>query len=490
MAQLHFDASSLIHHPYNRMTGVERVSYELGERLVALGAKLVWFDPKVSAFRSFTPALQALFAELEKIDLDTLLSAPPYRLGRYAFSRRAAMLAATLYPQMPRLLGIHWHTERFALSRFVAAFDGMSHEERYKFARKLGLLTETSLQRKLAIQLKKLQWQEAIGTPITFVSGDVYLSTNVSSSDKLRQHLRRAIKRCGLKYVHMFHDLIPLRHPEFITGSHHASEFRRFAHDVIGMASVLTANSRFVARDVERYCAESGLPIHSVIPVQLPSGVLPATATLTSRLEELTRVSGAFALMVGTFQPRKNQKWLFNLWQDVTKKMGERAPSLVFAGQLGWAYEDTLKEMQRDAALWGRKIFFLEAPSDEELAWLYENCKFTLAPSLYEGWGLPIGEALAYGKYCLASDNTAVPEAGGGLAFTAPLDERDRWLAEIEKISLDPAYLRSQTETISRAASSRRTWDDVAREMLHICTSSTAIEARGYLSVDAMRIGG
>lgn len=472
------------------MTGVERVAYELGKRLVARGARLVWFDPKVSAFRLFTPALQELFSELEEIDVDALIGAPSLKRGSYAISRQAATWAASFYPHMPRILGIHWHTERFALGRFVAAFDGMSPEERYEFARKLGLLTETSLQRKLAIRLKRRQWEEAIGLPIRFFPNDVYLSTNVSSSNGLRRYVRRAMRSRGLRYVHMFHDLLPLRHPEFVTGSHHVAEFRRFAHEVINMASVLTANSKFVARDIEQYCIEAGLPKHQVIPVQLPAGVLAATATLTKRLEDLVAASGPFALMVGTFQPRKNQGWLLGLWKELTSRIGERAPSLVFAGQLGWAYKDVLKEMQQDRSLWGRKIFFIEAPSDEELAWLYQSCEFTLAPSLYEGWGLPIGEALAYGKYCLASDNTAIPEASGGLAFTAPLDERDRWLAEIERISSDPAYLRSQTELISRAASSRRTWDDVAREMLKICTTAMANQAKGYLGSNAVRFGG
>jgi hypothetical protein len=71
-------------------------------------------------------------------------------------------------------------------------------------------------------------------------------------------------------------------------------------------------------------------------------------------------------------------------------------------------------------------LFFYNV-GDEELAWLYENCLFTVFPSEAEGWGLPISEALDRGKYCLASDNTSLKEAGEGLVFHASLQDRQAW---------------------------------------------------------------
>jgi glycosyltransferase involved in cell wall biosynthesis len=58
----------------------------------------------------------------------------------------------------------------------------------------------------------------------------------------------------------------------------------------------------------------------------------------------------------------------------------------------------------------------IENPTDAEVSALYQGCLFTLFPSFYEGWGLPVTESLAFGRPCLISDRTSLPEAGGNLA--------------------------------------------------------------------------
>jgi glycosyltransferase involved in cell wall biosynthesis len=62
------------------------------------------------------------------------------------------------------------------------------------------------------------------------------------------------------------------------------------------------------------------------------------------------------------------------------------------------------------------KLVVIEGPTDAELAALYRGCLFTLFPSLYEGWGLPVTESFAFGKPCIISNRTSLLEAGGALA--------------------------------------------------------------------------
>src|SRR5262249_5576839 len=97
--------------------------------------------------------------------------------------------------------------------------------------------------------------------------------------------------------------------------------------------------------------------------------------------------------------------------------------TLVVAGQRGWLSDETLARLLltpelRDA------VRFVEGPTDAELAWLYRNCAFTVYPARYEGWGLPVSESLDFGKLCLSSDTSSLPEAGHGL--TDLLDPVDR----------------------------------------------------------------
>src|SRR6185437_13860829 len=70
----------------------------------------------------------------------------------------------------------------------------------------------------------------------------------------------------------------------------------------------------------------------------------------------------------------------------------------------------------RNCDFLGGKIVLVEDPSDAELERLYQGCLFTLFPSFHEGWGLPVTESLTFGKPCVISNATSLPEAGGTLA--------------------------------------------------------------------------
>ena len=113
---------------------------------------------------------------------------------------------------------------------------------------------------------------------------------------------------------------------------------------------------------------------------------------------------------------------------------------------------------------------------DDELAWLYRNCAFTMYPSFYEGWGLPVSESLAYGKYCLASDTSSLPEAGAGLAgHLDPLDFvawRDAVLALIRSPELLEAH-----ETKIRDTYRPTTWAQSASRLREVLGNLSAAPA-------------
>ena len=91
-----------------------------------------------------------------------------------------------------------------------------------------------------------------------------------------------------------------------------------------------------------------------------------------------------------------------------------RLPPLLLAGRPGWNTGDLLDQLQRDPLVRGR-ILLLEDVSDRELLWLYRHCLFTLYPSHYEGWGLPVAESLAHGKPCICSNASSLSEIAPGL---------------------------------------------------------------------------
>jgi glycosyltransferase involved in cell wall biosynthesis len=113
----------------------------------------------------------------------------------------------------------------------------------------------------------------------------------------------------------------------------------------------------------------------------------------------------------------------------------------------------------------GGKIEHRPGLSDEELAEAYRGCLFTIFPSLCEGWGLPIAESLAHGKFCVASIRTSIPEVGGDLIdYFDPSDDDDA-PAKIERLLFEPGYLAAR-EARLRAKYRPRTWADCARSLM------------------------
>ncbi|HBS04350.1 MAG TPA: glycosyl transferase [Leptospiraceae bacterium] len=153
-----------------------------------------------------------------------------------------------------------------------------------------------------------------------------------------------------------------------------------------------------------------------------------------------------FLLMVGTIEPRKNQKVVVDGYRHARARYqaslksrsdtGRKGlPPLLIVGRKGWKNEE-FYALLKSGALEKEGIYFLEGASEAELAWCYKNSGYLLFPSKHEGFGLPILEAFAYGKNCLLSDIEVFREIGQGCRFAAPTDFRE-WARQILEIA-DP----------------------------------------------------
>jgi hypothetical protein len=183
-----------------------------------------------------------------------------------------------------------------------------------------------------------------------------------------------------------------------------------------------------------------------------------------------------FVLFVSTIEGRKNHVLAYRTWEKLVEA-GEDPPRLICVGRPGWQAEEFVSLQTASAGLGGR-IEVLSDVSDGELEWLYANCLFTIYPSLYEGWGLPITESLVRGKLCVASNTSSMPEAGGDLAlYVDPLDPDD-FGRTIRRLLANPEMVREREEAI-RVGFVPRLWDDVTADY---AAAAARLEPRGPAS--------
>jgi len=115
---------------------------------------------------------------------------------------------------------------------------------------------------------------------------------------------------------------------------------------------------------------------------------------------------------------------------------------------VGWLSGDLLSLIQGDVRLRG-KLILLHDVSDAALGWLYRHCAFTLYPSFVEGWGLPVAESLAVGKYCVASTAPSIRELSQGLLDQLdPLDFM-AWYREVMRLLREPGYLAAKERRLA-----------------------------------------
>lgn len=261
--------------------------------------------------------------------------------------------------------------------------------------------------------------------------------------------IRTHCQRYGLRFAVMIYDLVPLRHPEWC--EHGLIRlFRAWFESVLPLAEHVFAISRATAADVEAYAREHRLTLAMpVLPIPIGTGFSVAPKATAAMRRQLP-APGTYTLIVGTIEARKNHMLAFRVWQRLLQELpADRVPALVFAGRIGWLVQDLMQQIANTDHLLGRLIV-IQSPTDAELDALYQGCLFTLCPSYFEGWGLPVTESLSYGKPCLIADRTSLPEAGGALARCFDPDDLHDAYRAIRTVVEDPADLAQWQMQVQR----------------------------------------
>lgn len=256
----------------------------------------------------------------------------------------------------------------------------------------------------------------------------VYL--NVGHTGLEHRTLARIAAVPGLTVAVMIHDTIPLDHPVY-NGPGAAERFSSALRAVSRHAGLVVANSDATAADARRWLTTFG----RVPPIRVGHlGVSPASPDPAALPPELPPRSPYF-VTVGTIEPRKNHALLLDVWERLARERTE-PPTLVIAGRRGWANDAVFRRL--DAARGGAVREYADLP-DPALSALVAGASAVLMPSLAEGFGLPVGEAIALGTPVIASDLPVYRE-----------------FAHDYPIYLNPSDLYAWSSTITAAAEQDR----------------------------------
>jgi glycosyltransferase involved in cell wall biosynthesis len=189
-------------------------------------------------------------------------------------------------------------------------------------------------------------------------------------------------------------------------------------------------------------------------------GVTPALAQPLDPAESATLPAPGFVLAVGTLEPRKNLPRLVAAYRTLERELQERHP-LVVVGALGWETGETLDALRS----LGDRARMLGYVSDAALAELYRRCAVFCYPSLGEGFGLPVLEAMAAGAAVLTSDVSSLPEVGGdAVQYVDPLSAAD--IARgLRRVLTDEPH-RAELARRGPEQAARFTWEEFAERVL------------------------
>ena len=255
-----------------------------------------------------------------------------------------------------------------------------------------------------------------------------------------------------------------LFHPKDLYQLKHWTEY-----SVKNATRVLTI-SQSSRNDIIKSYKKDGNAVRVVYPGIKKAVTLEPKVYAMNQLATKYNVSKNFVLFVGTLQPRKNIERLIESFsllksdEKLRKKLGDDL-QLVIIGKKGWLYEPILEAPEK----YGVKhdVLFLEGIDDIELKEFYKHAQCYILPSLYEGFGLPVLEAMQHDCPVITSNISSLPEAGGDAAIYVDPNNVKDIADKIEQVVSDKD-LQKELIAKGREQVKKFSWDKSAEKTLEI----------------------
>jgi glycosyltransferase involved in cell wall biosynthesis len=314
------------------------------------------------------------------------------------------------------------------------------------------------------------------GTPLSdivrFSNGSVLLSLSNAWDYLDYTYLHRICRYDGVRFVAVIFDVIAMRFPFSTPNPSHI--YHRHWVEIGHCAAHLLAISKFSADQYSEFIGEPNGLFPSMSYAHLPN-FLHERADEIGETPVQKLLGRRFVVYCSTIETRKNHLLLLQLWDRLRLEFGpDKLPTLVFVGKWGWGTDTVRLLSDRNYHLRSR-LLILDNVSDAELIWIYRNSRFSLFPSLSEGYGLAGAESLSFGTPVVIANCPALIEATEGLMPAHdPLDFM-AWLEEMRRLIRDDLRLE---ELRAKAAHYRGPdYEEFAGAIRSIALSVSAPEA-------------
>lgn len=260
------------------------------------------------------------------------------------------------------------------------------------------------------------------------------------------------------------HDLSYLRYPEF----HHQAMLTWLNKQVpktVGRADAFVTLSEFSKQELVQELGIAPEKIHIVPPAVDESFRFRATSGQLHELKLRYDLPQHFILSVSTLEPRKNIRGLIEAYSLLPESLKKQYP-LVIVGANGWGKQEFQQQYQ--SLLNKEQLYFLGYVAQADLPLIYQAADLFAFLSFYEGYGMPVAEAMASGVAVLASDRASVPEVAQGCALLVAPDNPQAIFNGLMELLETPA-LREQMQGKGRQIAQGYHWDVSANRLIELC---------------------
>jgi glycosyltransferase involved in cell wall biosynthesis len=258
--------------------------------------------------------------------------------------------------------------------------------------------------------------------------------------------------------VMTFYDAGPWRYPQAQT-LHGRLYFRTLLSRGIRGCEHAVTLSKHAKSEIGHFLGNHYLPKISVAPGAAQAHFGQATTdALKQQVRAAHHLPDSYLLTVATVEPRKNLPTLLDAYTQLRQQLGQTCPALVIVGRKGWNCDDILRYMKTLEEI----VHFLDHISDQDLIAIYQMATCFIFPSLYEGFGLPVVEAMTAGCPVITTTSSSLPEVAGDAALLVdPLNAAE--MAHAMQRVLQDAALQQRMISAGRVQAARFSWEETAR---------------------------